>query len=103
MQVDYEQIDWARRLLGLGESATLEEIRQAFRRLARRYHPDKCKESKETCEEEYKRLSLAYDLLLKYCENYRFSFREEDVKRQVWDEETYRHLKQFYDGWWGTI
>ena len=103
MQIDFADIDRARRLLGLGEEATLEEIRSAFKRLARSFHPDHCKEDKEGCEERYKEISAAYNLLLKYCENYRYSFKKEDVSRQRWSGEAYRHLKQFYDGWWGNI
>ncbi len=103
MQFSFEEIDRARRILGLEEYAKLSEIRSAFHRLARSLHPDVCKESRQKCEERYKELAWAYDLLIRYCENYRFSFKEEDVKRQTWDEETYKHLKQFYDGWWGYI
>ncbi len=103
MQFNFSDIDRARRLLGLEEEASLEEIRAAFKRLARSLHPDGCRENKEDCEERYKEISSAYNLLLKYCENYRYSFRKEDVSRQSWSKEAYRHLKQFYDGWWGNI
>jgi curved DNA-binding protein CbpA len=37
----FEEIDEARKLLGLRESATLKEIKQAYRRMAFRYHPDR--------------------------------------------------------------
>ena len=36
----FEEIDKARKLLGLGEVANLSEIKTAYRRLAHRYHPD---------------------------------------------------------------
>ena len=103
MQFSFEDIDRARRLLGLDEEATLEEIRSAFKRLARSVHPDTCKQERQVCEEKYKELSSAYNLLIKYCENYRYSFKEKEVARQKWDREAYKHLKQFYDGWWGNI
>ena len=38
---NFNEIDEARRLLGLGEAATLKEIKSAYRRLAHRHHPDK--------------------------------------------------------------
>jgi len=36
-----ERIEWARRLLGLGEQAGALEAKTAYRRLAHQYHPDK--------------------------------------------------------------
>ncbi len=39
----FKQIDDARKLLGLDEAATLKEIKDAYRDLALKYHPDKCK------------------------------------------------------------
>ena len=38
---NFEEIDKARKLLGLGEAATLKQIKQAYRQMAFRYHPDK--------------------------------------------------------------
>lgn len=38
---NFLEIDEARKILGLGEVATLKEIKGAYRRLARRYHPDR--------------------------------------------------------------
>ena len=48
----FEKIDNARKLLGLGEEATIEEIKSAYKDLSLKYHPDRCKEkNKEKCEE----------------------------------------------------
>ena len=44
---DFEQIDGARKLLGLDNTATMEEIKNAYRGLALKYHPDKCKGNKK--------------------------------------------------------
>ncbi len=104
MKFDFKEIDHARRLLGLSERATLDEIKQAFHRLAKKHHPDGCEDSqKKDCEEKYKEISQAYNLLMFYCRNYRYCFDEQEVIRQSWDEETYQHLKQFYHDWWGKI
>ncbi|MBN1353782.1 MAG: J domain-containing protein [Candidatus Omnitrophica bacterium] len=101
---DFKQIDEARKLLGLDDEVTLEEIKKAYRKLAFKYHPDKCKgEKKKECEEMFKRIAHANDILMAYCAGYRYSFREKDVKRNTMDKEFYRHLKQFYDGWWGDL
>ncbi|HDQ44130.1 MAG TPA: J domain-containing protein [bacterium] len=98
---DFKQIDEARKTFGLPESATLEEIKNAYRRLAIRYHPDKCpEEDKSHCEAEFRKVTRARDLLLHYCAGYRFSFRREDVEGVRLDEEFgYDHMKQFYDDW----
>ena len=101
---DFKQIDQARRLLGLDESATLEEIKDAYRELSLKYHPDRLqdKDKKESLEM-MKKINHAKDVLLIYCANYRYSFKEKDIKRSSFDKETYQHLKRFYDGWWGDL
>src|ERR1700756_4914972 len=48
--------------LGLERSATDDDIKQAYRRLAMQYHPDKNAGSKES-EEKFKAVSEAYDVL----------------------------------------
>ncbi|MCK5594867.1 J domain-containing protein [bacterium] len=99
---DFKQIDEARRLLGLEECATLKEIRNAYRKLAFTHHPDKCKdEEKKVCEEMFKKIAHANDILMSYCAGYEYSFKEADVGRETEDKAFYEHLKRFYDGWFG--
>lgn len=101
---NFKQIDEARKLLGLNETATLEEIRSIYKKLALKYHPDKCKEEKKKeCEEKFKSMSHANDILMAYCAGYRYSFKEKDVKKNTMGKEYYEHLKRFYDGWWGDL
>ncbi len=49
-------------LLGVGRKAGKEEIRKAYRRLARKYHPDVNPGDKKA-EEHFKKISEAYDVL----------------------------------------
>jgi len=37
----FDEINGARKLFRLGETATLKEIRNVYRRMGSRYHPDK--------------------------------------------------------------
>ena len=101
---DFRQIDAARKLLGLDEEVSIEEIKDAFRSLSLQYHPDRCKDKdKKHCEEMSKRINQAKDIILSYCANYRYSFKERDIKKNIIDKELYEHLKRFYDGWFGDL
>ena len=47
--------------LGVQENATEQEIKKAYRKLAKQYHPDKCKTSE--CEEKFKEINAAHEVL----------------------------------------
>ena len=49
-------------LLGLRRTASLEEVRRAYRRLAMRWHPDR--NPSAAAESEFKRIKAAYELIL---------------------------------------
>src|SRR5207248_11625411 len=48
--------------LGVSKSASDDEIRSAFRKLARKYHPDVAKD-KKAAEEKFKEINEAYEVL----------------------------------------
>src|SRR3954452_3821824 len=48
--------------LGVAKTATHDEIRKAFRKLARQYHPDVAKD-KKTAEAKFKEINEAYEVL----------------------------------------
>jgi DnaJ-class molecular chaperone len=98
--VDFDKIEEARRLLGLGEAATLKEIKRAYRTLAHHHHPDKQGGDDSTESETMKRLNRAYKLLMDYCNEYKYSFKKEDVARTYPDEE---YFKTFKDRWYDSI
>jgi DnaJ-class molecular chaperone len=91
---DFNEIDEARRLLGLSETATLKEIKSAFRTRAHRHHPDKHGDAPERSDEVMKELNRAYRLLLDYCADYKYSFGKEDVARTYPDEEDWRKWRE---------
>ncbi|OQR66408.1 dnaJsubfamily B member 2-like, partial [Tropilaelaps mercedesae] len=49
--------------LGLESTATLEEIRKAYRRLALRWHPDKNPKYKQEAERRFRAITSAYEVL----------------------------------------
>jgi len=59
--------------LGVSRSAKPEEIRKAYRRLARKYHPD-VNPGNKSAEEKFKQLSEAYEVL------------GDEKKRQIYDQ-----------------
>ncbi|OGQ97235.1 MAG: molecular chaperone DnaJ [Deltaproteobacteria bacterium RIFOXYD12_FULL_57_12] len=83
----YDEITNARILLALPERATLAEIRSSYRKLIRKWHPDRCREEQSRCREMAARLNAAYKLLTAYCAAYRFSFTLEEVQQYATDEE----------------
>src|SRR5437588_2395515 len=50
------------KILGVGKNASDEEIKKAYRRLARKYHPDRNSGDKRA-EERFKEISQAHDVL----------------------------------------
>ena len=50
-------------VLGVSKDASPDEIKSAYRKLARQYHPDVSKEPKEVAEEKFKEISEAYEVL----------------------------------------
>ena len=74
-----DQINAASRTLGLGEKATLKEIKTAYKNLAKRHHPDKAGSGGG---EQMIKISESYKVLMEYVDNYKYSFRIEDVLDQ---------------------
>jgi DnaJ-class molecular chaperone len=97
---NFNEIEEARKMLGLGEAVTLKEIKRAYRTLAHRHHPDKLGGDGGTESETMKKLNWAYKLIMDYCDNYKYSFREEDIARTYPDEE---YLRTFKDRWYNSI
>ena len=51
-------------VLGIPKTASIDEIKKAYRELARKYHPDVTKEEKNHAEERFKEMSEAYEVLV---------------------------------------
>ncbi len=97
MKKGYRQrIADARDRLGLGESASINEIRRAYRRLVKEHHPDLAGDEEAAA---MHALNDAYRLLLDFCNSYAVPLPPEDVEPQS-DEEWW--LNRFgNDPLWG--
>jgi preprotein translocase subunit Sec63 len=91
-------LEEARQILGLGLTARKQEIRAAYRRAARRWHPD---HAPKGAEQEYRSrmqaVNAAYQRVVQFLEDYRYHLEEapSDEDYQQW---WHRH---FGFGVWG--
>ncbi|TLZ98093.1 MAG: molecular chaperone DnaJ [Methanobacteriota archaeon] len=69
-------------VLGVPRGASKDEIKHAYRRLAKKYHPDLNKDNPKVAEEKFKQLSEAYEVLC------------DDDKRKIYDQFGADGLKQ---------
>jgi len=91
-------IEEARELLSLAPKATKKEVRAAYRRAARRWHPDRAPgDEEEAYRARMQQINAAYQRLSQFIEDYRYDLVEsaapEDVEKW-WAE-------RFYTGVWG--
>lgn len=61
-------------VLGIQKSASNEEIKKAYRKLAKQYHPDANPDNKEAAEKKFKEVNEAYEVL------------SDDKKRNMYDQ-----------------
>jgi hypothetical protein len=75
----FVEIDRARLLLGLEERVSIHDIKSAYRRLSKRYHPDAAGSGSEASGR-FRELHAAYRLLLSYCEHCRISLTRDELQ-----------------------
>ena len=102
MTIKYQDIIEAKELLNLPERASMEEIKSNYRKLINQWHPDKCKENDEKCNEMTKKIISAYNTIIIYCNQYRYSFAEDEIKKYL-SAEDWWFEKFGNDPLWGNI
>uniref|UniRef100_A0A7C6EHI2 Chaperone protein DnaJ n=1 Tax=candidate division WOR-3 bacterium TaxID=2052148 RepID=A0A7C6EHI2_UNCW3 len=80
MKKDYYEI------LGISKNATPEEIKRAYRELAKKWHPDMNPNNKKEAEERFKEISEAYEVLM------------DPQKRQLYDNYGHEGVSQTFRG-----
>ena len=91
-------LEEARAILNLGLKATKKEVRAAYRRAARRWHPDRAPAgAEESCRARMQQINAAYHLIVQFIEDYRYDLVEsagpEDLQKWWTD--------RFATGVWG--
>lgn len=93
----YADLQEALRILGLGERASLTEIKARHRELVKRHHPDAGNPGGDP--DVIRRVNEANKVLQEYISEYRFSFAEQEFYEQNPEE---RLRQQFMDAaLWG--
>jgi molecular chaperone DnaJ len=80
MKKDYYEI------LGVSRNASSEEIKKAYRNLAKKWHPDMNPDNKKEAEEKFKEISEAYEVLM------------DPQKRQLYDNYGHEGVSQTFRG-----
>jgi DnaJ-class molecular chaperone len=66
-------LEEARALLNLGLKATRQEVKAAYRRAARHWHPDRAPADAEaSCRARMQQINAAYQLIVQFIDNYRY-------------------------------
>jgi len=87
----YEEITEARKILGIEENEKLKIIKDKFKTLIKKYHPDVCQEKPEVCRKKAEELIRAYKTIMEYCDNYKFSFKKEEVMKYLNIDEFWKY------------
>jgi curved DNA-binding protein CbpA len=92
----------AREILGLGLTATRQEIKAAYRRAARRWHPDRAPAGEERAfRARMQEVNAAYQRLKDFVEQYRYRLDEAGRLDDYEDYQEWWHAR-FGSGAWGV-
>lgn len=80
MKKDYYEV------LGIAKNASQSDIKQAYRNLAKKYHPDMNLDNKKEAEEKFKEISEAYEVLM------------DPKKKQLYDQYGHAGVSQTFRG-----
>ncbi len=93
----YDDLHTSLCILGLGERATLKEIKERYRKLVKQYHPDIGYAGDP---EMIRQIYAAYRIVTSYVSGYHFSFSEKEYYEQ--DMEACMRRQYADDPFWGN-
>jgi len=83
----------AKSLLGLREKSSLKEIKNKYKMLMKKWHPDKHQEDPQQATQMSAQINDAYKTILEYCNNFEFPFDEESVRERTYTPSEWWHDK----------
>lgn len=83
----------AKTLLGLRETSSIKEIKNKYKKLMNKWHPDKHKDNVEKATLMSSQINEAYEIIMNYCNNYEYSFEEESIKKSTYSPSEWWHDK----------
>ncbi|HHQ45123.1 MAG TPA: J domain-containing protein [Candidatus Altiarchaeales archaeon] len=92
--ITIEELEWARKTLGLSEEATQIQIQKAFRELSKQNHPDRGGSPEKMSE-----INKAYKIIIDYISGYKYSLTEKELRRQNPESRWYETMRN--DPIWG--
>ena len=98
----WQAVEAAAKVLGLGERATLAEIKQAFHSQSKLYHPD----TGNGDAEQMVRITEAYEVLRHFCDAYSFPLRLNSTREDnldIYDPEDWWRARFGEDPLWGSM
>ena len=97
---DAEAIAEACKVLQIGDTGSLEEIRKAYYALSLKFHPDRHPESKKKhYENKFDQIHNAYATLVDYVIHLPVSFAKKDVDAVDLGKREQGDLKKYYKNW----
>ncbi len=104
--LESDKIFKAAQVLKLNERSTISEIKNSYHSLIKKWHPDKCKQVNDKCKTKTDEIVKAYKIIINYCQNYRYSFKKEEIINNLPDEKRIHEnlIKRFSnDPLWGNF
>jgi DnaJ-class molecular chaperone len=77
----------AKSLLGLREKSTIKEIKNKYKNLMKKWHPDNHQNNIDKATTMSVKINEAYQIIMEYCNNYEYSFEEESIKKTTYTAE----------------
>jgi hypothetical protein len=77
----------AKKILNLPDHATMAQIKSRYRELLKQWHPDKNQTDADQCHDMTQKITAAYQIILRYCDQYAYSFERQEVEKYLSPEE----------------